>query len=391
MAKRKTHLTFENRVKIQFEIDNNPRCSLASLSKIVNCNRSTLYREIKNNCTYEKGKFRLFRHSLELECEILKHFPYVCNGCTHKNCIKDHYFYNAYQAENSSKEYLHNARRHPYISTSELKKVDETISPRVCKGQSLYHILTTSNLSVSESTLRRYITKGYMTCRDIDLPRKVRFTPQKQYRRNRKRIEIALLCGRMYTDFLNILQTNPVVLEIDTVFGKIDDEKCILTLYERKSKLQWGYLIKQTKAQVNSAIEKLMERLKEACNGNLFFNVILMDNGSEFEDVPKLELDDDGVLNFRSFFCDPYCSGQKGGCERNHEFIRYMYKKGESIATLTPEKLNNLFSQINSIKRRSLNGRSSYEVFIESYGYHIIEIIGIFEVKPKEISFKKIK
>jgi len=120
-------------------------------------------------------------------------------------------------------------------------------------------------------------------------------------------------------------------------------------------------------------------------------DVILLDNGIEFQQLPKLEIDENGVVNFRAFYCHPYRSGQKGGCERNHEFIRYMYKKGESIASLTQDKLNDLFSQINSLKRKSLRGYSSYELFVKTYGYIIAEILHIWEVKSKEISFKKKK
>ena len=290
----KEHLKLEERVKIQSLIDSRYCRSLSRLAEEIGCNRSTIYREIKNNSFVKNGIIESVKHDPNhIECGIRKHFPYVCNGCTKEHCTK--------------------------------------------------------------------------------------------------RVNVALLNGRMYSDYIKKINdgNNHVVLQIDTVFGKKTDKTCILTVFETKSRFQWGYVINQTAAQVNGCNKKLMNDLKNACGGKLFFDIILMDNGPEFEQVPLLEFDNNGVLNFQSYFCDPYRSGQKGGCERNHEFIRYMYRKGESISSVSQDKLDNLFSQINSLKRRSLQGKSSYDVFVELYGYIIAEIIGIIEIKPKEISFKK--
>lgn len=389
----KEHLKLEERVRIQALIDSRFCRSLSNLAKEVGCDRSTIYREIKRNCVIQKGIIENFKHNFDhIECGIRKHFPYVCNGCTKEHCTKRKFFYDAYQADLYSKQDLHESRRHPMITTKGLKELDAKVSERVLSGQSLYHIKETDkSIKQSQSTIRRYINNGYLLARTIDLPRTVRFKAKPEYDYKRKRVNVALLNGRMYSDYTKRINDgkNHVVLQIDTVFGKKTDKTCILTLFETKSRLQWGYVIAKTSTQVNDRIEKLMNDLKKACGGNLFFDTILMDNGPEFEQVPLLEFDENGILNFRSYFCDPYRSGQKGGCERNHEFIRYMYKKGESISCLNQEKLDNLFSQINSLKRRSLQGKSSLELFAELYGYIIAEIIGIVEINSKEISFKK--
>ena len=389
----KEHLKLEERVKIQSLIDSRYCRSLSRLAEEIGCNRSTIYREIKNNSFVKNGIIESVKHDPNhIECGIRKHFPYVCNGCTKEHCTKRKYFYDAYQADLYSKQDLHESRRHPMITTKALKELDTKVSERVLSGQSLYHIKETDRtIKQCQSTIRRYINSGYLTARTIDLPRTVRFKAKPEYDYKRKRVNVALLNGRMYSDYIKKINdgNNHVVLQIDTVFGKKTDKTCILTVFETKSRFQWGYVINQTAAQVNGCIRKLMKDLKNACGGKLFFDIILMDNGPEFEQVPLLEFDENGVLNFQSYFCDPYRSGQKGGCERNHEFIRYAYRKGESISSLSQGKLDNLFSQINSLKRRSLQGKSSYDVFVELYGYIIAEIIGIIEIKPKEISFKK--
>lgn len=393
MANRE-HFNLYDRVLIQFEIDHNPRSTLSTSAKKVGCNRSSIYREILINSSVKLGKLEYFVHDKEhICCTIQKHFPYVCNSCSKQNCTKRKRYYDAYEADIYSKEDLHENRLVPRLTTSKLHALDDKVSSRVLNGQSLYHILSTDkSILCSESSLRRYINRGYLSCRAIDLPRTVRFASKKVYDYHRKRVDVALLKGRMYQDFVRLIRNeHHVVIEIDTVFGKKTDNNCILTFYERVSKFQWGQLIKQTSAATNGSITSLITSLKQACNNELFFDVMLMDNGVEFQEVPRLEFNENGVLNFRAFYCDPYRSGQKGGCERNHEFIRYMYKKGESIASLTQDKLDNLFSQINSLKRRSLGGCSSYELFVKTYNYIIAEILHIREIKPKEITFKKKK
>ena len=46
----------------------------------------------------------------------------------------------------------------------------------------------------------------------------------------------------------------------------------------------------------------------------------------------------DGSKSTTIFYCDPYCFWQKGACEKNHEYIRYIRPKGSSFADLDDEK-----------------------------------------------------
>ena len=51
------------------------------------------------------------------------------------------------------------------------------------------------------------------------------------------------------------------------------------------------------------------------------FPICLADNGTEFSDPCGIEVDSDGVIRSRVFYCDPSSPGQKGACENNHEFM----------------------------------------------------------------------
>ena len=75
-----------------------------------------------------------------------------------------------------------------------------------------------------------------------------------------------------------------------------------------------NYHIKQCKAPCQGWI--LEEEYKK------LFQVILTDNGHEFYDVLNIEFHHKaGELLSKVFYCDPGASWQKGGIEKNHEFI----------------------------------------------------------------------
>lgn len=91
------------------------------------------------------------------------------------------------------------------------------------------------------------------------------------------------------------------------------------------------------------------------------FPVFLTDNGSEFKDVDRLEVNEFGEIRTNVFYCDPMRSWQKPHIEKVHEFVRYVLPKGTSFKDLTQEDLTILANHINSVKRQSLGGKSPFE------------------------------
>ena len=62
------------------------------------------------------------------------------------------------------------------------------------------------------------------------------------------------------------------------------------------------------------------------------------------------------------FYCVPTQSGQKGRLEKNHEYIRYVIKKGTSLNQVTQDDMTLLMNHINSTKRPGLGDRTPYEL-----------------------------
>lgn len=385
------HLTLRDRIIIQYQIEHYRNTSLKSLAEDVKCTPSTVYRELKRNGMSQGSKQRAFMKEKPYSCPKLTKFPFVCNTCAHNSrCAKEIIRYDAYEADRLAFRNLKGSRSHPWIHSKELRELDCLVSERVMNHQSIYHILQSdSRIQVSESTLRRYIDKQYLQCRNIDLPRTVRFpNPITSQRVSRKRINVEVLVNRTFQDYKDYTHSRKrVVVQIDTVIGKKTDKKCLLTLFEPDSKFQWGYIIHKGSTAVNTVLSKMIQTLYSS--NRLFFDCLLSDNGTEFQALPLLETTAEGEILTRIFYCDPYASFQKGGCERNHSLIRYVIKKGDSFDFVSQEEVNELFSHINSQKRKSLAGKTPFQVFTEQFHFHPSEFIHIFEVTPSKLKLKK--
>jgi len=109
------------------------------------------------------------------------------------------------------------------------------------------------------------------------------------------------------------------------------------------------------------------------------------ESGGEFANVFAFILGLDGKPETDLFFCDPYQSSQKPKAEKNHTLFRDIVPKGESFDHFTQETVNLIFSHVNSIKRKSLNGKTPYEVFSFMFGESITSLLGIEKIPAYEV------
>lgn len=87
----------------------------------------------------------------------------------------------------------------------------------------------------------------------------------------------------------------------------------------------------QTTDEVTRIFEYLQKVLQEDDYKKLF-QVILTDNGHEFYDALNIECNHKtGEYITHVFYCNPSASWQKGGIEKNHEFIKYVLPKKNNI------------------------------------------------------------
>ena len=115
--------------------------------------------------------------------------------------------------------------------------------------------------------------------------------------------------------------------------------------------------------------------------------------GEAFCKYAELLLEDapDGSRETELFFCDPYCSSQKPRVEKNHTLFRDIVPKGTSFDRFTQEDVNFIFSHVNSVKRKSLNQKTPYELFCflheteQLTGANLAGLLGIEPIPANDV------
>lgn len=382
---KKERLTVENRLLIEQLLRLNYK--LKDISKIIEVESSTISREIKKRRITGIGVFK--------DCEKTNRYPFVCNGCSNKNyCRKKKYYYNYIKAQNNYEYILKHSRIGIDMTIDEIDYWNDHFKDRIKnKNQPITHIFHNieNEFPKSIQTFYNYIHKGYFTSiNDEMLARAYSYKPRK--RSNEKptiRFDNVIKTGRKLENMNNYLKVHPNanIVEMDTVIGKFEDKKCILTLYFRNSKLMLMFLIDKYKPK---AVSEIFEHLKKSLGNDKFkelFEVILTDNGWEFSKPEELEIvHSTGEKLINIYFCEPYSSWQKGGIERNHEFIRYIIPKGITFDKLNKNNVIDIMNNINNVTRKSLNYLTPYNIFKDKYGIEITKKLHLIPIKQDEVN-----
>ena len=381
----KKRLTIENRILIDNLLRLNYK--LKDIANILECESSTVSREIKKRRITGKGIYK--------ECEKVKRFPYVCNGCSNKSrCRKKKYYYNYAKAQEHYNYILKYSRTGIDMSLDELYYRDEYFKEHLKnKNQPITHIFKEIENTFPKSipTFYRYIHDGYFpSLNDEMLARAYSYKPRKRTGEEPKiRMDNSIRKGRTLENMKAYLELHPNanIVEIDTVIGKQEDKKCIMTLYFRNSKLMLMFLIDKYKTK---AVSDVFKSLRKQLGYDLFkklFEVILTDNGWEFSKPDDIEFDyNTGEKLINVFYCNPYSSWEKGGIERNHEFIRYIIPKGITFDQLTNKNIIDMMNNINNVKRKSLEYKTPYELFKNIYGEDCTKKLHLTHIKHDEVN-----
>ena len=324
------------------------------------------------------------------QCDKLKKPPYVCNGWGKRTgCLMERRIYSSKYAQDVY-EALRTSSREGINQTPEtIQQMNDILTPLIQKGQSIAHIYAThaEEIGCSRRTIYTYIDQGIFTIRNIDLRRKVVYKPRKKKTGVTPK-DKTFRKGRSYKDFNDFIEKNKpaCIVEMDTVEGKKGTDPCFLTMLFRNCNLMLMFLLKE---QTQEEVIRIFDYLTAALGIDLFkklFEVVLTDNGHEFQDRLRLESDLNGEIRTRIYYCDPNRSNQKGALEKNHEYIRYVLPKGSSFEKMTEEKTLLLMNHINSEKRDHLNGHSPYEVSRLLLDNQLHEALGLTEIQADEVT-----
>lgn len=433
-ANKRSHLTLEDRAKIEVGLNHNR--SFHSIAKDIDKSVVTVSKEIERNFTFIKSNknkcihihdcgvmhlcdertrtgicnslcrkkcvkkcYHICQDYTPAECEKRLAKPrQICNGCpalAQGSCVYDKYVYKAAEADKTARELLRSRNRGFDLTDEELAKIDIIVTAGVNRGQSPYHIVASNKaeINISTSTVYRLIAAHAINTTDLDLKEKVKRKPRRSQRRIKHAAYIEeMKVGRMWRDYLEFMDENDDLIhpQMDTVEGIKSDSKAILTLHWQALRMQIGIVLdRQNSACVVNALDDIesligTELFKEA------FPIILTDNGSEFDDVFGMERSvfDPKMSRTKVFFCEPNKPNDKGACEKNHRHVREIIPKGTSIENLTQVEVNLMFNNINSYRRKGINGKSAYDLAMAVFPEEFFDILGLYQIKDTEVTLK---
>jgi len=384
-------MTLDDRIEIQTCLDRG--MTFKAIAKIIGKDQTTVSKEVKKHITVNTNDLpvKIDRNGKPIPitpCSQLLRAPFVCNGCK-KRRLRCAFQKSVYYAKNAQQEYealLKESREGIPLSKEQFYKVDSIISEGIKKGQHLYHIMNTHDLGVSQSTVYRHLHRGYLSANKMDFPRVVKFKPRKQHHEDK--IPKSAKIGKMYQDFLSHIEENGITAwtEMDTVIGR-PGGKVIMTFDFTFCNFMFGLLMDNKSA--TEASRRIRSFKKKLLRNDIRFgdviSLVLTDNGGEFADVNAFIADADGEIETLLFFCDPYSSFQKPRVEKNHTLFRDIVPKGESFDSFTQDTVDLIFSHVNSVKRKSLNGKSPYEIFAFTFGEKMTSLLGIKYISPEKV------
>lgn len=408
MIEKNKQLTLSQRIKIEEML--NQRHRKFEISKELDKSQSTISREINKhrilkphsiydndnnynckyfiNCKVCTGKCRIYQ---PISCKERDRNIGACNNCPKlKTCKLDKYFYIAKKAQENYEYTLRDSRQGVNLNTSELISLAHIICPLIKRGQSIYTILNNHpEINLCEKTLYNYIEMGLFKdwgVTNFTLKRKIRRKVTKKYKM-KKRKEPADYEGRTYTDYLDykIQYPNVPTTEMDTVYNSQSGPYIQTFIFENTS-FMIGILHKnKTADSMSGTLNKIQDILTDK-EYNRLFSLLLTDRGTEFSKPQQFEINmDTGEIRSKIFYCDPQQSSQKPHVENNHNFIREILPNGQDWSNLTQEKLNLMFSHINSTPRESLGDKTPYEIFTFIYGKELADKLNIQKIEKDEV------
>ena len=303
------------------------------------------------------------------------------------HCSLEKRLYQSVPAQSEYEIVRSEARTGITLTEQEVLHLNEIVSPLLRKNHSIHHICVTNpdSIMVSESTLYRLVDYCLFDARNVDLPRKVRFT---QWKKNKTyKVDKSCRIGRNIQDFEAFMKDHPglPVTELDSVIGTRGGS-VLLTIHFVKTECMLA--IKRSCNDSQSVIDAI-DHLYFLLGPNLFrrlIPVIRTDNGSEFSNPKAIEYDSNGVRRTSVFYCNAAAPYQKGSCKCNHEFIRMIVPKGHSFDHLSQEQICMMMDHINSYARKSLGDKSPYEMMEFLYRSDILSTLGYTKIPADEIN-----
>lgn len=381
------------------EIRRNRRCEGLSTYKVRARNDCECFRDCKvcdlcgNGCRIRYCKScrtdctEICAEYRKLACSKLTQAPYVCNSCGEFNrCPLERFRYSANAAEVMASSRARESREGLSCSYAELADMSRIIKEGLALGQSVHHMFETRDMPVSERTFYRYVQDEDIDVISLELAKKVKY-------KKRKKDKVYHPSGfykhRQYSDWLALApDARQSTTQLDTVIGKRSDRKCILSVHRPDLHFQIYILLKR---KTSHAVVSALDWLEICCGGpdafKEVFGILLMDRGSEFDDIIGMERawHRDGGKRASCYFTDPSRPDQKGACEKNHVELRKIIPKGTSLDGLDPVSLAEICCHVNSTVRKGCGNATPFALAKAVFPQRLFDELGLEEIDPEHV------
>jgi len=349
--------------------------------------------QVNDNINPNKGKHLTYEERIKIEAykelgysnrkisRILGRVPQTINDAVNQGTVRTikqrqvhndkvyEYDQYSYSADADHQQYLRNRQncgRRPkwlqcdsFTTWADDKMLNDGWSPDMVVGRATREKLFPADLIPSTSTLYHWIDRGIMKTKNIDLLEKVSRKPRNdspKHRENRR------VLGPSIKDRPEKVDAREHFghWEIDTLIGtKTKDDSVLLTLVERKTRFEIMLKIHQkSKEFVNKAMKQLYGRIGNQAAD--LFKTITSDNGSEFAGIYEMLT---GITDV--YFARPYASYERGTKENQHKLVRRFIPKGERLADISANTINQIQEWMNNIPRKILGYRTAKEAFLD--------------------------
>ena len=366
------HLTFEQRKVISNGISH--KYKLKEIAETLGFDPTSISKEVKRN----REQITIGKNVTD--CNKVNRWPFVCTGCNKKynnQCCFTKYKYDAKKAQDKADVNLVNSRKGIDITSEEFKKLDKIVKDGVDDKKSIYQITIENKDEIDKSitTIYRYVNKGYLTTKRMDLPYAVTYKKRKhnkkyEYSENKK-IDRT---GHTYIDYLSYIHKHPgiYVWQLDFLGSIKTDNNNILSLILPDLQFCLLDLIKNPNQE---KIVNFFDELEEKIGTNAFMElipVILTDRDPNFTDIEGICFSKiTGEERCKIFFCDAYVSNQKPNVENLNKQLRLFLPKGKTIDKYTKQDIKNINETLlNRPLNRPLKSLDSYtpkEAFINVF------------------------
>ncbi|GMQ57857.1 IS30 family transposase [Vallitalea sediminicola] len=331
IAKKYHHLSYEERIRI--EILRKAGFSITAISTKIGRHKSTISREVRRNLVIQRNSDwtnRMDYFADFAQKQYLKRR--LSSGAKIKltKCIE-------------AIEYVEN------------KILNQKWSPDTAIGR--YKIENVDKPCVTTKTIYNYIDLGLIRVKSIDLLLRVKLKKKKRTVRKNKRI-----LGHSIDDRPSIIneRSENGHWEIDTVIGKRHTSSVLMTLTERRSRVE---IIKKIPDKTSNSVGKALSEIKDIYgdNFNQIFKSITCDNGSEFsfsEDFKK-------KIGVDLYYTHPYSSFERGTNENHNGIIRRFIPKGISIDEIPNAVIDRISQWMNTLPRKNLGYKTPFEAFAD--------------------------